>query len=349
MIKKYTLFAFILLCHFGLEAQQGGSQVFSFLNLSPAGYSHSLGGIMISNASNDISTALQNPATLNTETRNAATFNYQFQTAGIGSGSAAYGNHFKKANIDWHAAIQFTDYGNFRGADEWGNETGEFSAGDYAFVFGVAKPLNEQFTIGVNTKFIYSRLEDYIATGIGMDIGGYYMLPTQEASIGIVAKNMGGVIRSYTGDGGLLPFDLQVGFTKKLKYLPFRYNITAHHLYKWDVRYSDPNLIATSNAFGEVDEPSLLAVTADNFFRHLIFGGEFLLGKKENLKLRFAYNHMLRRELAVQNIRSITGFSGGVEFKVKGFFIGYSFGLQHMHGSSKMLSISTNLGQFKKK
>lgn len=349
MIKKYTFLAILFLFQLGLQAQQGGSQVFSFLNVAPAGYSHSLGGIVISNASNDISTALQNPATLNEETRHAATFNYVFHTAGIGSGSVAYGNYFKKSNIDWHAAMQFTDYGDFRGADEWGNETGDFSAGDYAFVFGVAKPLNEQFTIGVNTKFIYSRLEDYIATGIGMDIGAYYALPDQQASLGIVAKNMGGVLRSYSGNGGLLPFDLQVGFTKKLKYLPFRYNVTAHHLYKWDVRYSDPNLIDASNSFGEVDEPSLFAVTADNLFRHLIFGGEFLLGKKENLKLRFSYNHMLRRELAIQNIRTITGFSGGVEFKVKGFFVGYSFGLQHMHGSSKMLSVSTNLGRFKKK
>lgn len=348
MNYKIYLFLFLSFSLHSLQAQQGGTREFNFLNIAPSSYSHALGGIMISNASNDITTALQNPATLSSQTKNAISFNHTFNFSGINSGYFAYGNTMKKSGLDWHAAIQYTNYGTFTGADEWGNKTGEFKAADYAFVFGVTKHLNEKFHIGVNNKFIYSRLESYIATGLAFDIGAYYEMKDKNASLGVVARNIGFVSKAYVDNSALLPFDIQVGFTKKLKHLPFQYNITAHHLYKWDVRYDDPNLQET-DLFGEAEGTSNFGKFSDNLFSHLIFGGEFLLGKKQNLKIRFAYNHMIRQELAVKDIRSITGFSGGVEFKIKRFFIAYSIGMQHTHGSIKQLSLSTNLSTFKKK
>lgn len=330
-----------------LFAQQGGSSLFNFLNVAPGNYGHSMGGIMISTAGSDLSTSVQNPALLNEEMFHTGNFNLQFGFSGIKSGYAGYANHHKKWNINWSTGIQFTNYGRFQGADEWGNLREEFSAGDYSLVLGMNRPLNENFSMGLNTKFIYSQYESYIATGLAWDIGAHYVLKDRNAHIGVVAKNLGFVTKSYTENGGILPFDLQVGFSKKLKHLPFRYHITAHHLYKWNVRYDDPEL-RTSNVLGEDQGPSAFAVFADNLFSHLNFGGEFLLGKKENLKLRFSYNHMLRQELLINNLRGITGFNGGVEFKIKRFVVGYSFGLQHQHGSSKMISIRTDFGSKKK-
>ncbi len=302
-----------------------------------------MGGSMISTQSGDIATTVQNPALLNDAMYNAASFNLQFGFSGIRSGYVGYGNQFKKKKLNWGVGVQFTDYGTFNGADEWGNRTAEFGAADYALVFGVSRALNENFSIGVNTKLIYSQLESYIATGLAWDIGGHYILKERQANIGVSIKNIGFVVKDYTDGGGIMPFDLQVGFSKKLKHLPFRYHITAHHLYKWDVRYDDPNLV-TTNLLSEDVAPSVFAVFGDNLFRHFILGGEFLLGQKEALKLRFSYNHMLRRELLISNIRGTAGFNGGVEFKIKRFVVGYSFGIQHHHGSSKMISVVTDLG-----
>lgn len=349
--NKITTFLFILLFFISsnLFSQQGGSHIFSFLNQPPSTFAHSQGGIMISNATNDITTALQNPATLSELTRNAISFNHTFHFSGISTGYFSYGNYWKKKKLEWHTGIQYTNYGTFIGADEWGNKTADFKAADYAFIVGATRHLNDRFHVGVNTKFIYSRLESYIATGIGFDIGGFYKINDKNAAIGVVIKNLGFVTKAYTDKGGLLPFDLQVGFSKKLKHLPFRYNITAHHLYKWNVRYYDPLLLESTSLFEENREPSLFNKFSDNLFRHLIFGGEFLLGKKENLKVRFAYNHMQGRELSVANVRYFNGFSGGVELKVKHFFIGYSMGVQHVHGNIKQLSITTNFSRFKKK
>lgn len=348
-MNKTLLLIGIFSCFlFHVNAQQGGSQMFTFLNTAPSGYSHSLGGIMISKAGSDISVALQNPAALNEQTRQATLFSYGFNTAGISTGYVAYGAYFKKRDIDFHTGLQFANYGEFIAADEWGNLNGTFKAADYALVLGATKHLNENFHIGVNTKVVYSKLENYFATGLAWDIGGIYEMKEKQASLGLSIKNLGFVIKSYAHNGGVMPFDLQLGFSKKLKYIPFRYHITGHHLYKWNVRYNDPALVI-QNGLGEEAEPSKISVFADNLFRHLIFGGEFLFGKKENLKVRFAYNHMLRRELSVNNLRTITGFSGGAEFKVKQLFVGYSVGLQHLHGSTKQLTISTNINEFRKK
>lgn len=350
MINRLLLLTLFTVWISALSAQQGGTQLFTFLNQSPSAYALSQGGILISNATQDVTTALQNPATLNELTRNAISFNHNFHFSGVNNGYFSYGNHWKKRDIDWHAGLQYINYGEFQGADEWGNLRENFKAGEYALVVGATKHLNENFHVGVNTKLIYSRLENYIATGIAFDIGGYYTLKDKNASIGLVAKNLGAVLKSYNDQGGLMPFDLQVGFSKKLKYLPFRYNVTAHHLYKWNVRYNDPALIVNESFLEEPSDPNVFVVGIDNFFRHLNFGGEFLLGKKQNLKLRFSYNHMLRQELKIANIRSITGgFGGGVELKIKQFFIGYAFGVQHTHGSIKQLSITTNFDRFKKK
>ena len=344
--RIFTL-SLLIACGFGLNAQQGGGALYSFLNVAPGSYGHSMGGSMVSVQSDDLSTTLQNPSLLQQDMFNSANFNLQFGFSGITSGYVGYGNEFKKRQINWSAGIQYTDYGNFIGADSWGNKTVDFGAADYSLVFGMSKQLNEQFSMGLNSKFIYSQYENYISTGIAWDIGGHYELPSKDASIGLVAKNIGFVLKAYSDRGGVMPFDLQLGFAKKLKYLPFRYHVTAHHLYKWDVRYSDPELVS-SNLLGEDTGPSATAVFADNLFRHFIFGGEFLLGKSENLKLRFSYNHMLRREMLVSGLRGFTGFNGGVEFKIKRFVVGYSFGLQHQDGSSKMISIRTDLGKKKR-
>jgi hypothetical protein len=80
----------------------------------------------------------------------------------------------------------------------------------------------------------------------------------------------------------------------------------------------------------------------------LIFGGEFLLGKNENLHLRFGYSHQRRKELSVSNLRSLGGFSFGAGIRIKQFSIDYSLATYHVAGSTKHIGISTNLDRFKK-
>jgi hypothetical protein len=79
-----------------------------------------------------------------------------------------------------------------------------------------------------------------------------------------------------------------------------------------------------------------------------VFGGEFLLSK--NINIRLGYNHMIRRELQVTDIFSMSGISLGGMIKIAGFELAYSRMNYHIAGGLNTLSVSTNFAStFKKK
>jgi hypothetical protein len=107
----------------------------------------------------------------------------------------------------------------------------------------------------------------------------------------------------------------------------------------------------TNLGFGEdtPDEPSNFSEGVDNFFRHFVFGGEVLIGKKETLMLRFAYHHQRAQELSVVNLRSLAGFSGGVGINFNLFVLDYGFAVYHQAGASNHLGIRVPLRSMKEK
>jgi hypothetical protein len=55
-------------------------------------------------------------------------------------------------------------------------------------------------------------------------------------------KNVGTQFKTYTpGIKEPLPFDIQAGVSKKLTHTPFLFSLVLHDLYRWDIRYDDPN------------------------------------------------------------------------------------------------------------
>ena len=100
---------------------------------------------------------------------------------------------------------------------------------------------------------------------------------------------------------------------------------------------------------GEPEERSQFSINVDNFFRHLVFGGEFLFGKKDNFRVRVGYSHFQRKELSVSGFRSLAGFSFGLGLKISKFRIDYGRAFYHIAGGLNHFSISTNLQEFKKK
>ena len=235
-------------------------------------------------------------------------------------------------------------------ADELGNDQGTFSGGETALTIGASKRLNERITVGVNLKGIFGSLETYSSTGIGADIGLLYNRPGSNFSAAFVAKNIGSELSAYGNEAASLPLDIQIGISQKLQHLPFRFTIIAHQLQQWSVRYDDPNAAETETLFGEpLSEPSAFNDGLDNFFRHFIFNGEFLLGKTQGLKLRFGYNHLRRKELSLSNFRSLAGFSVGFGLRIKGIDIDYGLGYFHLAGAANHLSIRTDLNRFFRK
>ena len=352
IVKKLSpivFFLFCLLANFHLSAQIGGLNVFEFANLPSSSRVTALGGSIITVYDDDVALALHNPAIINDSMHHQLAMNYNFHFSGIRHGNFNYGYSLKKYKIDTHFGIQYINYGEFVSTDVIGNVNGAFKANETAFVFGAAKQLNERFRMGINLKPVFSRFESYNSNGLLGDIGLSYRNVQNRFNASLVLRSFGTQFDKYTDETSSTPFDIQIGISQQLKHLPFRLSIIAHNLQQWGVRYDDPAKREQTNLFGEAIEVNEFSNSVDNFFRHFIFSGEFLLGKRENFRLRFAYNHLRRKELSVENFRSLAGFSMGVGLKIYKFRIDYGLGYFHLAGATNHISISTNLKEYRRK
>jgi hypothetical protein len=339
--------AFSALSAFG---QLGGQATYEFLNLTPSARVSALGGNLITVRDDDVNLAYANPAMLNAQVHQQLAFNHNFHFGGISNGYAAYGHHLKKADLSLHAGIQYVNYGTFDLTNDRGEIEGQFKASEYAFVLGAAKMVDERLALGANVKMISSQLESYTSLGFTTDLAAMYIDTAKSINISLVFRNVGAQVETYR-DANFepLPFDIQIGISKKLRYLPFRFSVIYHHLDRWNVIYDDPSRENNTISFGDIDtERSPTSIWIDNFFRHLIFNGEFLLGKKENFRLRLGYNHYMRKELSVENFRSLAGFSFGAGVKINRFRLDYGRTNYHLAGGINHLSISTNFREFMK-
>jgi len=331
------------------NAQSGGNNTLEFLNLTQSARSTALAGGLVSVIDDDVALAYVNPAILNQSMHSRLSINQNFHFAGISHGFFSYGHYLSKYDLTTHVGINYIDYGTFDRADEFGNRQGEFDAGSVALTLGGGKQINERFSIGANLKLINARLEAFTSFALGADLGTTYTIPENRSAFGFVIKNIGIQLDPFFEDRELLPLDIQIGYSKRLAHIPFRFSIVAHRLNDWNLRFEDSSPI-TSSIFGEpVQEEGAISKFTDNLFRHFIFNGEFLIGTTENFRIRLGYNHLRRKELSVSTFRSLGGFSMGIGLKVKKFVFDYGVGYYHLAGGVNHISISTNLSEWRKK
>lgn len=350
MQKNLLVLALVLTSLQMSLAQLGGQHTFAFLNLSPSARVSGLAGNLITVVDDDVNLAYANPSLLNPLMHQQISFQHNFHLGSISNGYASYAQYFDKLQMTFHAGIQYVNYGDFNLTNEFGDVEGTFQANENAFVLGASRPIDERITVGANLKFITSRLETYNSIGFSSDIAAAYSDTASRFVATIVFKNVGSQISTYTEDNfEPLPFEIQVGISKKLRYLPFRFSIIYHNLQDWNIRYNDPNREDEPIFFGEDNTgESDFSIFTDNLFRHFIFNGELLIGAKENFRLRLGYNHFLRRELTVNNLGSLAGFSFGVGIKVNRFRIDYGRTIYHIAGGLNHLGIATNFKEFRK-
>lgn len=333
------------------NAQIGGSHVYEFLNLPQSARATALGSHLYALADSDVNTAYSNPATLNPYMSKALSFNYNFNIANIGNGHLAYGQYWKKHQITWHTNLQYMTYGTLSLTDEFGNVNGTFKAADYALTLGAGKQIYDKVSVGANLRFVSSQLETYKSSGLATDLGALYQDTTSNFTAALVFRNIGTQLTSYReGNIEKLPYNVHFSVSKKLKHLPFRFALTYSYLNRWNVTYDDPNAEDQVLFINETaPQENKFGTWVNNFSRHLSVNGELLLGKHEGLKLRFGYNHLRKKELSVNTLRSLAGWSLGFGMKVKRFRIDYGHAFYHIGGSTNHFTLSTNIQEFSKK
>lgn len=361
-MKLYTLLSFLTLSLLAssLWAQTGGENTYEFLRITPHARAAALGGYVIAVMDEDVNLAIQNPAALNPLMDEQISFNHGFYPGGIHHNFLAYSKSFdtnKAKRKKWYpeawntfAALQYVNYGEMNVTNELNEIEGTFKPIDYALHLGAAINYDDKMQIGLTTKWIGSQLESYKSFGLALDLGVMYVDTAKSISYSFVLKNMGTQLKAYTkGNTERLPFEAQIGITKRLEHLPFRFGIIYRYLEQYDIYYDDPNAESTTLFIGDgVSEDPKIKAIADNFFRHFVFNGEFLLGKSDNFRIRFGYNHLLKKEMALTSLRSMAGFSAGFGFKVKRFRIDYGRTGFHLGAGLNQFTFSTNFNEFKK-
>ncbi|TAL57854.1 MAG: type IX secretion system protein PorQ [Bacteroidetes bacterium] len=327
-------------------SQIGGNNTYEFLNLVNPARVVALGGTLISVKDNDLNLSIQNPSLLDSTVHNSLSMSYVDYFTDIQYGYAVYSRTFKKIG-SFSAGMQFMDYGSFTSAGVTGEITGQFTAAEYALNLSYARPIDSLFSIGGTVKTIYSALEEYSSIGNAIDFGATYNNKKHLVSAALVIKNFGRQWKTYYFVREPLPFEVQIGVSKKISHAPFRINFTATHLEKWDITYSDPSIADSDPITGEVIEDSKLSKFSDKLARHIVFGGEILLSK--NFHLRVGYNFQRRKELKLETRSGIAGFSFGFGLRINRFHLSYGYARYHLAGGPNHFTISTNLSEFHSK
>jgi len=283
-----------------------GNASFSFLSLPSSPKASSLGGLNISSMQSDMGLAMHTPSLLTSDMNGQLLVGIKPYFAGIQQYDLFAVQHWQQKNITTGFGVHFLDYGNIPMTDMAGNELGTIHPNDYEVQFSAATNYIEHFRIGSTLKFIRSNYGMYQSSGVAMDIGLTYLSASNLSQASILVKNVG-VQLSSSGTKQELPFNLILGWSKKLAYAPIQFSITADRLSVWNNSYFDPTY---SDLYGASSATSL-----QNVFNHLTLASELYIGDQVDINL--GYNFIRRYDLNVYNqSNGLNGFSAGVGFKL---------------------------------
>lgn len=319
-------------------SQIGGENIYQFLNLSSSARQIALGGEVLT-LMDDINQPTWNPSTINPEIDGKLSVNYSSFLAGINLGSVSYARLISRRFGTIHGNITYLDYGSLIGADEQGNETGNFRANDLALSIGysINLPWTNLF-FGANVKFINSTISTFSSTGVAADLAVLYYSPYKPYTFTIVARNFGTQLQSFNGTNEKLPFKLAIGASYQLEYIPLKWYLTLDNLQQWDVSTPNPSE-QTTDLEGNVTEQDISFL--DNTFRHLIVGAEFF--PESLINLRLGYHFRRAAELKLQNVRTFGGISFGFGLRMNRFKFNYAFSKYHSATNASTFSLEIDL------
>ncbi|MBT9395209.1 type IX secretion system protein PorQ [Hymenobacter sp. NST-14] len=326
------------------QAQIGGQQAFSFLNLPTSAKLAGLGGVNTSARDADGTLLYGNPALLNADMDGRLALGFVNYLADIRQSTAVYVFNTAKAGR-FGVGLTYLNYGDFEQFDPAGNSLGRFSVNEYALSLADSYTTGV-FTLGGTLKLAGSGVAGSHSYAALVDVGGVFKHPERDFTVGLVVRNAGVQLKAYDGAGREpMPLDVQLGTSFKPEHLPFRFSFTAHHLQRLDIVYLDPNQRGQLDENGVEVKPE--KSLGDKIARHFVVGGELLLSK--NLHLRVGYNHLQRRELRLDNTSGGAGFSFGVMLRLSQFQLDYTHAGYHASGGANYFTVARNLDSLFKK
>ena len=241
--------------------------------------------------------------------------------------------------------MRYAGYGTFiHTNDDAAYELGTFSCNDIGLTLGWGRQLDSCFSIGANLKLMYSGYESYSSFGLAVDVAGSYYNEKNNVTLSLLVKNIGGELKPFVaGKHKWAPFDIQFAISQRLKFIPVRYHISIHSLYKWKMGYVGENdpLLEVDAMSGKPKYPSKFKQGVTNFFRHINFGLEIIPVKY--LSLFVSYNHDQNREMRILQKKSMAGFAYGFFIDIKSIQFGFSRSHYAVGANPNYFTFSANI------
>ena len=302
------LLASALVC----SADATGNPIYDFLRIPMNARAASLGNTFLT-VRNDPAGTFYNPGLLSTLERPSASAGFLKYLLDVNAGYASYGQAVE--GIGWiGGGVVYVNYGSFDETDRQSNVIGSFGASDLALSATVAS-VYENLHYGATVKFIHSSIADVSSSGLALDAGVAYAIPSEGMVLGLSVLNLGTQVSTYAGKSERLPLDVKIGVSKKLEHLPLTVLLNFHKLNE----------------------------SSDSFFDRFSafsFGGEFTLSKY--LRARIGYNNEMRRELKIGDSAKLAGFSAGLGLTASAYLVDYAYTSFGLIGSAHRFSIGTS-------
>lgn len=290
-----------------------GQTTYDFLRLDMSARAAGLGGSFVTN-NDDVDVIFFNPAGLGFLEKDPVSFSFVKHLMDINLFSVTFSTEFENIGR-FSTGIQYINYGTFDEADANGNITGEFGAGEMAFLLSYTNKFMPNFYYGATGKFIYSSIADLSSSAIGLDLGLNYEIPDIMLNLGASVLNIGTQLSSYTDVKEDLPLDVLIGVSKRLERLPVRLSLDFHNLNQ----------------------------ERDEFYQHFkgfTIGAEFYLS--EVFTLRFGYDNERREDFKLGSSAGIAGFNGGLGVNVSGYKFSYAYSSLGSVGALQSLTLATS-------
>ena len=329
MKKYFKLAGLALVLSFSLSAQEGGD-VFSFLRLPTSSHANALGGHTASLIERDPSLVFHNPALLGGEMDGMINLNYMNYISDIHVGSAIYTKNFRERSAWGIGAIYFS-YGTMKEVSGENIILGSFAPLNVSINAFYSYDLSDKWRGGISFKMLYANFAEYSSYGIAVDAGLSYFDPEKELSFGIALKNMGAQLKTYDARREKLPWDIQLGITRKMDHAPLRISVTAMYLNQWKFSYVDESLNTTG-----LDDSFVQTLA-----KHLVLGIDFI--PSNNFWVGAGFNPKVNMDMKLKGGNGLGGFSFGGGFRVSGFDVSASVTRYHPSALALMLSLSTSL------
>lgn len=340
-VSKFIAAAGLFLAAFflpvtSLSQTVGGQTAYTFLRLPTSPFLAAAGGVNTSYAWGDVSVTANNPALLQPSFHkqlHAGFHSFVANTKAYAlTGAALLPKH--QTTLGGH--IQFIDHGALPATDAAGNTNGNFRPVDFVAQLSAAKGYLQKWTYGLTLKYIHSSYGQYRSSAVAADVGVLLRDSARNISASLLVKNMGVQLATYAGEGEDLPFDLQVGITKRLKGAPFAFSLTAQQLQTFDLLYND----TTFNRENNFSNPSALT----KILTHFVFASHIFLG--QHLEATVGYNFLQRQELSAGTEgNGLTGFSAGLRLSFSKLQVHYGRTAYQRGVASNQIGITVHLDQ----